>query len=341
MKAAVIRAPNQLHLEEREIPTPASGEVVVEVKACGICGSDLHILDGHHPRATYPRVPGHEFSGVVAAVGEGVSGWKPGDRVCCETNIPCGECKMCQSRMPHLCAKVQVLGFNRDGAFSEFVSNAAENLVELPENMSFIQGAATQPTGVGYHALIERARIRPGETVAVLGAGPVGLGAALIAKSVGARVLLVDTVASRLKIALDMGIDKTVLAGEEDPVEAANDFTSGEGVDCVAEVAGGNQEVTIGWAIKMARRSGTVVQIGTFSKPPAVPLNELRIKEVNLIGSRGQFGTFKACLDLVSQGKIKVDPMISGTVPLEELESQFQRMRGPDKDFVKVLVSFE
>ena len=191
--AAVLHGPGRLVLEERPLPEPGPGAVLVEVGACAICGSDLHLLDGRFPRARFPVVPGHEFMGRVIALGPGVEGLSLGMRACVENHVACGECGFCRAGRENLCRAARSIGFNVDGAYSQHVVAPAKCVIPLPDAVDDAAGSVMQTLGTGYHA-VRRARLEPGETAVILGMGPVGLGALASARLAGARTIALDAV---------------------------------------------------------------------------------------------------------------------------------------------------
>ena len=170
MKAVVMEKPFELRVKELPTPKAKPGQVVIKVHACGICGSDVHGYEGKHFQFTYPRVMGHEFGGFIHEIGDGVSGVRIGDRVCAETNQPCKRCYLCAHGMPGLCQNRVTNGFDVDGGLAEYVAIPAENIVPVPEDMDLDSAVLAQPFGVSYHALHDRAAVKPGDTVLVIGA---------------------------------------------------------------------------------------------------------------------------------------------------------------------------
>ncbi|MEE9274520.1 MAG: alcohol dehydrogenase catalytic domain-containing protein, partial [bacterium] len=251
--AAVFQAPGRLALEERPRPRPGPGEALIEVGACAICGSDLHLFDGHMRRGRFPVVPGHEFMGRVIELGEGVNGIAPGVRACIENHISCGECAFCRSGRVNLCTAARTIGVNVDGAYSQHVVVPAKCVIPLPDGIDDASGAVMQTLGTGHHAVTARARLEAGETAVILGAGPVGLCALASARLAGARVIVFDTVKERIEAARRMGAEEALDAAAGDPLEAVHGLTGGAGADAVLEVVGGAQEETLRLAVRMLR----------------------------------------------------------------------------------------
>lgn len=340
MLAAVVVEPGKLEIKELPVPEPGENEVLLKVASCGICGSDVHAFEGNHFRTTYPRIMGHEFSGYVEETGPGVKNFKKGDRVCAETNIPCWFCKICLSGLPHLCKSVQVIGFNRDGGYAQYVRVPAENLIQVPEILTMDQATLTQPLGVGYKAVLDHSDITGGVTVAVLGAGPVGLGAVASAAVRGGRVIAIDIFDHKLEVAKKMGAAEVINGREEDVIARVMSLTGGDGVDAVIECAGGSQHITIQQATQIVRPRGEVIVVGTFGKQGTlVRLADLRAGEITIKGTRGQYLKYAACLEMVSSGKIDVNPMLTHTVTLKDTLRGIDLMAGKTGEkVVKVLL---
>lgn len=342
MLAAVLNGPRDMRLEEVPTPVPGDGEVIIKVEACSICGSDLHAYEGKHPKVTYPRILGHEFSGVVSEIGKGVRGLKEGDRVGCDTNLTCGTCTYCRGGRPNLCPGSKTLGFNMDGAYAQYVKiPAGINIYPLPANVSFAEAALAQPLGVGFNAVKRRAQVTVGDEVAILGAGPIGMSALLLAKASGARVVVTDTLGYRLEAAKKLGADVAINVEKEDLIRKINELTNGEGVDKVIEAVGGRQDITLQQATQIVKRGGLIVVVGTFSDNKAtIRITEFKDREMELKGARGQHGTFKSCMALISSGRVDVKPMISHVLPLGEVEKGIKLMQTKQENVTKIILKF-
>ncbi|MCL2319757.1 MAG: zinc-binding dehydrogenase, partial [Treponema sp.] len=266
MKGLYKTAPGSGNMEIRDadIPRPGPGQVLIEVKSAGVCGSDLHI---YHWNIAFkmkpPMIIGHEFSGVITAVGSGVTGWEIGARVTGEpTAIICGECRYCRTGAYNLCPERRVLGYWVDGGFAEYIVVDANRLHRLPDNVSFDEGALTEPLACCVHGVHELTGIEVGDTVAVLGPGAIGLICAQLAKAEGAEVLIIGTSADRerLAVAKSLGIDHCINLDEQDPLQFARDLTGGEGTDVVLECSGAGPAAATG--MEIVRRQGKYTQMG-------------------------------------------------------------------------------
>ena len=339
MKAAILHGGADLRFETVPDPTPGAADAVVRVHACSICGSDLHAFHGKHPRLTFPRVLGHEFAGEIVALGKGVSKFRLGERVCCDIDFACGQCGPCREGRSNICERLRTMGFDRDGAYAEYAVVPEFNLYRLPENVNYDQAAAVQVLGISYHAVTDRVRPRRGEKIAVIGAGPIGLGAALIAQLAGAQVTITDLLDYRLAKARELGIASCVNAKDGNMREQALALTAGHGFDKVVECVGGLQERTVADAVGMVKRGGQVTVVGTFPENRAtIPIAYIKDREIDLNFSRGNFQAFAPCLDLVGSGKIDPDRYISHRLPLARAEEALKLLEARNVEAHKIVL---
>ena len=339
MKAAVLHDGGDLRLETMPDPAPGPNEVIVEVHACSICGSDLHAFHGKHPRLVFPRILGHEFAGEIVELGREVRGFREGQRVCCDIDFSCGQCGPCRAGRGNICENLRTMGFDRDGAYAEFASVADFNLYPLPDNVSYDQASAVQVLGIGYHAVAHRSRPLHGETVAVIGAGPVGIGAALVAQSMGARVAILDLLDYRLALASHLGIPHTLNARDANLRERALGLTSGNGFDKVVECVGGFQQQTVVDATAVVKRGGLITIVGTFPENSAtIPIAYLKDREIDINFSRGNFQAFAPCLDLIASGAIDPDRYISHRFPLDRAVDALRLLEARNVEAHKVVL---
>jgi L-iditol 2-dehydrogenase len=329
MKALQLVAPSELAVVDLPQPEPASGEVRLRVKACGICGSDIHGMDGSSGRRIPPIVMGHEASGTVDAVGEGVTAWKPGDRVTFDSTVWCGECGYCREGRVNLCDSRQVVGvscaeFRRDGAFAEFVTVPQRILHRLPEGLSFEEAAFAEPVGVALHA-VHRAGNVSGATVLVVGAGLIGLLVIQALKHAGAgKVIAVDLDEGRLKLARELGADEAYLPAEVPVLQA----------DIAMEVVGAAPTVDL--AVRSVRKGGKVVLVGNLSPNVPLPLQIVVTRELDVLGSCAIAGEYPEALEAIACGAIRVKPLITASVGLGKGADAFAKAKAPGA--LKVLV---
>jgi L-iditol 2-dehydrogenase len=341
MKALCKTAAGPGHMELREVPRPSAGpgQVVIEVQATGICGSDLHVRawDIQIPMRP-PMSTGHEFSGAIAELDEGVEEWQVGDRVTAEpTYSACGHCRYCRTGAYNLCAERRVLGYWVDGAFAEYVRVPAERLHRLPERISFHEGAMLEPLACCVHGVLELTRIDPDELVVVSGPGAMGLLSMQVAKACGAQVVVIGTGIDgpRLEVARTLGADHTINLAEEDPVERVMDLTDGIGADVLLECSGAPAAVDAG--IDLVRKQGRYTQIGLFGQPVTVDFERIAYKELQVTGSFAQRWTaWVRTLALVERGAIQLAPLISDVLPLTAWEEGFEKLER--KEGLKIIL---
>ena len=339
MKVAVLKGPYQIEIEERDKPVPGPNQVLIRVRRCGICGSDLHAYKGKHPDFIIPVVPGHEFSGDVVEVGEKVEGIKVGDRVVVEPLVTCGKCRFCKRGEYHRCTSLKVLGAQTDGAFAEYIAVDSKWVYKLPSELSYEEGAMIEPLAVAVHA-VKRA-LPLGENVLILGAGTIGLLTLQVARAFGAiNTIITDLVDWKLEFAKKLGATVAVNPDKEDLGKIVNKVTGGYGVDTSFEAVGHN--VTLNQALEYTRKGGKVVIIGVFEKP-RTEINVMNIvnKELNVYGSLVYNWDFETAINLVKTGKVNVKDLVSDVIRLEDIKQGFERMLAREKGVIKIQVGFE
>lgn len=331
------------HLEIAELPTPSLGddELLVQVAACGICGSDVHGFDGSSGRRIPPIVMGHEAAGIVAEVGKNVSGFKSGDRVTFDSTIYCGECRNCRRGAVNLCDRREVLGvscgdYRRNGAFAEFVVLPARIAYQLPQNLSFEEAALLEAVSVALHA-VGLAPKQNDSSALVIGAGTIGL---LVQQGLAAsgysRVFVTDVDPARLKLSQSLGATAVLPSGPDLLPEVLR-LTDGAGADVVIEAVGNNSAVTT--AIHCARKGGTVVLVGNISPEVTIPLQVVVSRQIRLQGSCASAGEYPLAIELMSAGKINVKPLISAVAPLTEGPQWFERLYAREPNLMKVVLA--
>ncbi len=340
MRGIVKTAPGAGHVTLMDVadPTPGPGEVVIQVKAAGICGSDLHILDGSMKYTMrLPLVMGHEFSGVVSAVGEGVDDLTIGERVTSETLFKtCGVCLACRGGSYNQCAKKQVIGYYYNGCFAEYILVPRRLVHRLPDNVSFRAGSMVEPLACCVHAVNELTPITPTEVVVVSGPGSIGLLCAQLAKAAGGYVVVAGTSSdgSRLALARELGADRTVNVEKESLADVVLALTDGRGADVYLECSGAPAAARAG--LSVTRRGGRYTQIGLFSNEFSLDFGQIVYREIRVQGSIGsRRPTWITTLNLLHSGLVTVEPMLETAYPLDKWEQGFRMAES--KSAIKVL----
>ena len=341
MKALLYTKP--YCLEYSDFPDPAAGddEVLINVKACGICGSDVHGFTGKTGRRIPPLIMGHEAAGVVEETGENVKGFEKGDRVCFDSTVYCNKCQPCRKGLYNRCEKRQVLGvstpeFKRHGAFAVYVAVHWWIVSKIPDNMSFVQSALLEPASIGTHAA-NRAPISTDDTVVVIGAGTIGLFILQAARLRGAaKVIVADINEFRLEVAKKLGADKAINPLKFDLRETIFKETKNRGADVTFEAVGYAQTFLDG--VSITKTGGHLVAVGNLEKAAEFNLQELVARELTFTGSYASSGEFRDCIDLVASGKINVEPLISDVLPLKDGPGAFERLLKAEENLLKIVL---
>ncbi len=330
MRAVVKYGKGKGLIEIREVPEPQikENEVLIEVKAVSVCGSDLHIYHDAHPYWP-PMILGHEFSGVIAEVGKEVKGWKVGDRVVSETRVgSCGVCYICQSGYPQVCEQKRPYGIGVNGAYAKYVAGPPHLLHRLPDNISFEVGAVIEPIAICVTSILERSGLQAGESVLITGPGPIGLISLAIAKAAGARFVAITGTSldegMRIQKAKELGADLTLIVDQEDPIQKVLEITDGLGVDMVIEASG--SEFAIGQVFEMVRRLGRVCAIGISGKESVrIPYDRGIFKGIRYdFCFSSSWTAWERTIGLISKGLLPAEKLITHRLPLEKWEEAFQ-----------------
>ncbi len=346
MKALVLHAVGDLRYEEVPLPEPGEGEVLVRVAYCGVCGSDIPRI---FSKGTYrfPLIPGHEFAGVVERCAGGVADFAPGERVTVFPLIWCGQCAACEKGKYVQCENYDYLGSRRDGAFAEYVTAPARNLLRVPEGVSLQEAAMTEPAAVALHALHRAGGCYPGETVAIFGAGPIGLMVAQWARAMGAlQIVLFDVVTEKLQLARALGFSHAYHSAQDAPEQVIASLTEGHGAHLCIEAAG--VPATLLQACACARRGGRVVILGNPTAEVTFPvslLSQLMRREVNLYGTwNSDYAVYSTdddwhtTLRAMASGGLNLKPLVTHRVPLSRAVDTLQAMHERKGFFCKVLI---
>jgi L-iditol 2-dehydrogenase len=344
MKALLLSEYKHLALTDLPTPAPGAGEVLIQVAACGICGSDVHGYDGGSGRRIPPIVMGHEAAGVVAAVGDGATSYRVGERVTFDSTVYCGGCEFCRRGEVNLCEHRQVVGvscgeYRRAGAFAEYVTVPERILYRLPDKLSFSDAAMLEAVSVAIHA-VRVAEVAGDESALVIGAGMIGLLILQAARASGcSRIFVADVDATRLELARSLGADAVIeSAGDsrESLTSRIEELTGGRGVDLVFEAVG--RPETVASAIDCTRKGGTVALVGNISPEVSIPLQKVVTRQIRLQGSCASAGEYPQAMDWVAEGKIKVAPLITAVAPLAEGPSWFARLYAREPNLMKVVL---
>lgn len=338
VKAAVLRGIKDIHLEEVSMPKILRNELLIKVAAAGICGTDIHFYRGEW-EVKKPLIPGHEFSGTIAKVGGGVEGFDEGDRVVAEPNMVCGRCYFCQmSERNFFCENLLAVGVDVNGAFAEYVKIKSENVYKFPDTLSFEEAALIEPLACCIRGL-DNAGIKVGDSVAIVGAGPIGLLLLQLAKMAGAsKVIQTDLDNERLELAKELGADHTVNVHEEDPTIAVKDLTGGYGVDVAIEAVGSPESLTQAFAL--TRRGGRLNIFGVSPQNAVwnVKPFDLYSKELTITASYRSPFTFQRAIEIASSIELRLKPLISHIFPLHEVARAFGILDRKLEKAVKVVI---
>tara|TARA_B100000927_G_scaffold75097_1_gene59846 strand:+ start:231 stop:1265 length:1035 start_codon:yes stop_codon:yes gene_type:complete len=341
MKALELISSSTFELVEKATPEPGPNELLVAVKACGICGSDIHGMNGSSGRRIPPLIMGHEAAGVVKAFGTQVTGWNEGDRVTFDSTIYCGECDYCRTGRVNLCADREVLGvstpdFRRQGAFADYVVVPSRICHRIPETLSFEEAAFAEPVSVALHA-VNRVQIVEGESAVVVGAGLIGLLIIQALRRAGCcNVIAIDVAEERLKLALRLGASSAFQPDQENLQDTIRSLTGGEGPEVILEVVGISSTVEL--AVNTARKGGRVCLVGNLAPRVQFPLQAAVTRELDILGSCAINGEYPDAIAAIAEGEIDVRALTSCVVPLAEGASWFSRLESGKENLLKVIL---
>lgn len=335
MKVVYVEEPGKIEIREKKMPTLKKGEALLKIKYCGICGADVATFTGNQPFTTYPRIPGHEFSAEIVEIEENDRGLKVGDIVTANPYFNCGHCYSCERGIVNACTDNQTMGVQRDGSFAEYVAMPIERIYP-GKGLSAKTLALIEPFSIGYHA-VSRGHVKPGHKVLVIGAGAIGIFAAVSAKLKGAEVYISDVFEKRLENALKFGVDGIIDVSKEDLLERTKEITNGNGFDICIEAVG--QSATFLNCIDAAAFGADIILIGNGKKETTFNHSILLKKELNVYGSRNALKKdFLELIDLISSGKINVDHIVSDIFDKEDAIKGFDALVHNDGSRFKVLI---
>ena len=334
MKAICIQRPGNIHVADIPVPELQVGQALIEIKSVGVCGSDVAAYQYAHPNCQYPLIIGHEVAGIVKKIGENSKGIVSGDRVVLDPYLYCGHCYPCSKGRTNCCESLRVLGVQTAGAMCEYVAHPADMLIKIPDTMTWEQAALAEPLTIGIHG-VHTVDLHPGEYFTVIGAGTIGLMAALTAKAYGAVPIVVDVVANRLQIARDMGIEFVVNSAVEDAEAYIHEKTKGRMSETVMEASG--SEAGIRNALKFSSYLGRIALTGWPKGDVTIPTALITRKELQVRGSRTSVHEFSEAISLIAEGKVDVNSFITKAVPFDTLpEAIMEQAEHPEK-YLKII----
>jgi len=342
MKAAFFVGPNQpLVIEKVPVPEIGPEDILVEVKACGICGSDIHYIKGETTPGKTPIILGHEGTGLISKVGSGIKDWKEGDRVVIDCVTSCGTCLNCQRGRDSICLNRKLTGIHIDGALAQYIKVKPRNLILLPEEISFEQGAlATDAVATPYHALKSRACLKVAESIAIYGLGGLGIHAVKLARTMGAALIIgVDVSEPALERAKKEGADMVINPRKDDPVKFIREKTRNMGVEVALECIG--REQTVLWAAESVVVGGRVVVVGLGpERLHVMSLTEFVRKEINIMGSSAfEIKEIEEILELMRTGRLDLSSSISRTIDLENVNEAMNDMIKKPGEVIRIMVN--
>jgi len=347
LKALVLKEYKKFVFEEVELPRLNPEEVLIKVKACAVCGSDVHGMDGSTGRRIPPIIMGHEASGVVTGtaspdlrVATGSEVVKEGDRVTFDSTIYCGNCEYCKNGHVNLCDNRRVIGvscteYRKNGAFAEYIAVPSRIVYKLPDEVTFEQAAMIEPLSVAYHA-VEQARGAKG-TALVVGCGNIGLLIAQILATRGVeKIVLTDVAEEKLELAKNLGFESRVDSGRGNVPETVREMTDGKGADLSFDAVG--TEASVADAVRSLRKRGTCVLVGNITPSVPIPLQEIVTKQLSLVGSCASAGEYSQCLGLLASGKVDVNALISRSVPLADGSEWINKLYAKTPGLSKIIL---
>ncbi|MGE4584277.1 MAG: zinc-binding alcohol dehydrogenase family protein [Sphaerochaeta sp.] len=317
------------------MPKPEAGEALIKVKAVGICGSDISAYRGANGLVTYPRILGHEIAGEIVSIPENEKNLKVGDRVVVDPYLYCGQCYPCSIGRTNCCTQLHVLGVHVDGGMAEYFCHPASMLVKIPDGMSYTQAAMAEPLTISLHG-IHRGQLKAGEFCTVIGAGPIGLVAGMIAQEYGAHAILIDLVQERLDFATQLGIEYVINASSEDPVARIAEITHNTMSQLVMECSGANTSIRN--TLDFVSHAGRITLTGWPKKETSLPTDVITKKEIDIRGARTSAGEFEEALLLIQSKRVDMLQILTKTITLDEVPQTIADIEKMPGKYMKVVV---
>jgi threonine dehydrogenase-like Zn-dependent dehydrogenase len=335
MKAIKLVNPWNVSCVELPMPKPEAGEALIKVKAVGICGSDISAYRGANGLVTYPRILGHEIAGEIVSIPENEKNLKVGDRVVVDPYLYCGQCYPCSIGRTNCCTQLHVLGVHVDGGMAEYFCHPASMLVKIPDGMSYTQAAMAEPLTISLHG-IHRGQLKAGEFCTVIGAGPIGLVAGMIAQEYGAHAILIDLVQERLDFATQLGIEYVINASSEDPVARIAEITHNTMSQLVMECSGANTSIRN--TLDFVSHAGRITLTGWPKKETSLPTDVITKKEIDIRGARTSAGEFEEALLLIQSKRVDMLQILTKTITLDEVPQTIADIEKMPGKYMKVVV---
>ena len=337
MKAIKLEKPYEIKEIDMDMPQPKEGEALIKVKSAGICGSDIGAYRGLNNLVTYPRIIGHEIAGEVVSIPENTKGIKAGDRVVVDPYLYSGHCYPCSIGRTNCCEDLKVLGVHVEGGMAEYFCHPAEMLVKVPQDMEWKYIPIAEPLTIALHG-IHRAGLKQGEHIAIIGAGTIGLLAALASLSYGAVPILIDIVQERLEAAKKMGVPYVINSANGNVEEQLLQFTNGRKAEVVMEASGANQAILM--TLDLVVNAGRIILTGWPKNPTLIPTDLITKKEVDIRGARTSAGEFEEAVAMIYEKKVNVDDILTKVVSVDEAAQTIRDIEQNPGDYLKVNILF-
>lgn len=338
MKAVYMEKPWNIEISDMQMPEPKEGEALLRVKSAGICGSDIGAFRGTNGLVSYPRIIGHEIAGEVISIPENnKNGIKPGDRVIVDPYLYCGHCYPCSIGRTNCCVDLKVLGVHVDGGMAEYFCHPADMLLKVPDDMPWDIIPLAEPLTIALHG-IHRLNLKAGEHIAINGAGPIGLLAAMVALHYGAEPIMIDLVKERLDFAKSLGVQYTINLREEDLVEKVSEYTNGRMAECVMEASGANSAIRA--TLDIVSHAGRIALTGWPKQETPIPTDMITRKEVDVRGARTSAGEFPEAIELIYHQKVDARRILTKVISIDEAPETIRDIEKNPGDYMKVNILF-
>lgn len=338
MKAVYMEKPWNIEISDVQMPKPKEGEALLRVKSAGICGSDIGAFRGTNGLVSYPRIIGHEIAGEVISIPENnKNGIKPGDRVIVDPYLYCGHCYPCSIGRTNCCVDLKVLGVHVDGGMAEYFCHPADMLLKVPDDMPWDIIPLAEPLTIALHG-IHRLNLKAGEYIAINGAGPIGLLAAMVALHYGAEPIMIDLVKERLDFAKSLGVRYTINLREEDLVKKVSEYTNGRMAECVMEASGANSAIRA--TLDIVSHAGRIALTGWPKQETPIPTDMITRKEVDVRGARTSAGEFPEAIDLIYHQKVDARRILTKVISIDEAPETIRDIEKNPGNYMKVNILF-